>query len=1001
MKLALAAAAALTAPSGAMSAYSVELDGSGTTNPSKFYWEIMSLFEARAKPGVKMTYRAVGSSTGQYEFMGEDQGFAAFNDFGSATCRFDRELRQAQGRGRRALHIPFNLGAMSFFHNPIVVYHRTYGSSTTKGITQYLAAACPDKWTQVGSTIDWPSSTFAVGSGEMSSMISSTPYAIGYIDSGHGHDDGLSEIELKNLDGTYQSSTESIARGGVQAAAEEALALGVMPSDPAADFSQTATGAKGPLLKAFVEYVLSDDGQALLGDYNFEQAPQQVRDVGRKALEAMALAPGHEEWTFESATNKGAGQEDYVISAKRRSHYEYALGEIESEMASYASLKALEATVAALAADVAASSAVGEHVHVTALDEIFPDDGDDEDKQDEEIELALAVATAGLVFASSMVRQSTAETLFLGAMMCVAFVSLAALSITLGLGGESLGSPRRSMATLEAASLELYREVMAPYDLELADHDHMALRGAGVEHALVVEDKGAPGPAPRAQVRARRAVLQQGPGDRAQPNLEIPNEVAGLKKRGLHPIDAETWAAFRSKRVAAARAALPDRAPPPPPAAESPPRRVAVDYPHSTFHFSPHNYFALESLLAAHGPGTAVEATIVAPNMGTRFRYSNANALTQFERYVKLGFDVTTRIVNSETQLYRACPGVHAERGSYPGQKWWTAHRRTMAPKYVDFMKGFMRDDGDVVPPSSLTFFLRMQSLWRSGGVFVDLSLYFTAPLDPRARGFAVGPSECGPDTDFYHGNAPPPMVLAFPEPFDAAAACALKALDACGADVACADDLAYRPTALLERCFDGAPNGLDGAVESCGLRGSHYKEPGGYINAVYYRQPLSKRASRYAYFKNDEGLDGDINWDKATQDTLATYDRCYAKAMDLLRQNRTRAATAGIDSYYGLACQKMFLRRKDPYGLIRKSLYVYQVIHYMQVYGAHSVTAAIAPVHVTPITPKPEHFWSQAGYTTLRDWFARNDRLYAALGTTEAALGWERKVHRDFRAPS
>jgi hypothetical protein len=161
---------------------------------------------------------------------------------------------------------------------------------------------------------------------------------------------------------------------------------------------QTETGAKGPLLKAFVEYVLSDDGQALLGDYNFEQAPQQVRDVGRKALELMALAPGHEEWTFESATNKGAGQEDYVISAKRRSHYEYALGEIESEMASYASLKALEATVAALAADVAASSAAGGHVHVSALDEIFPDDGDDEDKQDEEIELALAVATAGLVF---------------------------------------------------------------------------------------------------------------------------------------------------------------------------------------------------------------------------------------------------------------------------------------------------------------------------------------------------------------------------------------------------------------------------------------------------------------------------------------------------------------------------------------------------------------------------------------------------------------------------
>jgi len=255
MKLALAAAAALAAPSGAMSAYTVELDGSGTTNPSKFYWEIMSLFEARAKPGVKMTYRAVGSSTGQFEFMGEDQGFAAFNDFGSGDMPFSTEnYDKLKAAGVAPLHIPFNLGAMSFFHNvpdstlpstglnldacviadifnakittwdhadiaainpdfdppagePIVVYHRTYGSSTTKGITQYLAAACPEKWTQVGSTIDWPDVTVAVeGSGEMSSMIDATEYSIGYIDSGHGRDDGLTEVELKNLYGTYQSS---------------------------------------------------------------------------------------------------------------------------------------------------------------------------------------------------------------------------------------------------------------------------------------------------------------------------------------------------------------------------------------------------------------------------------------------------------------------------------------------------------------------------------------------------------------------------------------------------------------------------------------------------------------------------------------------------------------------------------------------------------------------------------------------------------------------------
>ena len=48
----------------------VQVHGSGTTNPSKCIWHIMSLFNQRAKLPVRMTYRAVGSSTGQAEFLG-------------------------------------------------------------------------------------------------------------------------------------------------------------------------------------------------------------------------------------------------------------------------------------------------------------------------------------------------------------------------------------------------------------------------------------------------------------------------------------------------------------------------------------------------------------------------------------------------------------------------------------------------------------------------------------------------------------------------------------------------------------------------------------------------------------------------------------------------------------------------------------------------------------------------------------------------------------------
>ncbi|CAE8666212.1 unnamed protein product, partial [Polarella glacialis] len=73
----------------ASAASELELHGSGTTNPSKFFWNIMETFKARTKVELLMTYRAVGSGTGQAEFVGQPQTepggpkYLALNDFGS------------------------------------------------------------------------------------------------------------------------------------------------------------------------------------------------------------------------------------------------------------------------------------------------------------------------------------------------------------------------------------------------------------------------------------------------------------------------------------------------------------------------------------------------------------------------------------------------------------------------------------------------------------------------------------------------------------------------------------------------------------------------------------------------------------------------------------------------------------------------------------------------------------------------------------------------------
>jgi ABC-type phosphate transport system substrate-binding protein len=99
----------------------VELHGSGTTNPSKYFWKVMDLFEERAKIPLYMTYRAVGSSTGMAEFIGEDNpdgAFTAYNHFGSGDVPMKSSLFPSLAANSRSMvHIPFVMGAIAIFHS--------------------------------------------------------------------------------------------------------------------------------------------------------------------------------------------------------------------------------------------------------------------------------------------------------------------------------------------------------------------------------------------------------------------------------------------------------------------------------------------------------------------------------------------------------------------------------------------------------------------------------------------------------------------------------------------------------------------------------------------------------------------------------------------------------------------------------------------------------------------------------------------------------------------
>lgn len=100
----------------------VTIHGSGTTNPSKCLWMLMDQFMDRTKVPTRLTYRAVGSSTGQKEFLGVNNtgtnAYVPHNDFGSGDIPVSTSNYDAfTATGQEMVHLPFVLGAISIFHN--------------------------------------------------------------------------------------------------------------------------------------------------------------------------------------------------------------------------------------------------------------------------------------------------------------------------------------------------------------------------------------------------------------------------------------------------------------------------------------------------------------------------------------------------------------------------------------------------------------------------------------------------------------------------------------------------------------------------------------------------------------------------------------------------------------------------------------------------------------------------------------------------------------------
>jgi phosphate transport system substrate-binding protein len=238
------------------------LTGAGATFPAPLY---QKWFDEYAKvTRVNINYQAIGSGGGIKGI--QDQTV----DFGASDAPMTDEQMQS-AKGGPIFHIPTALGAIVPTYNvpeatnvqlnftpdtlaaiylgdiqswndprlvadnpvlagvdqPIVVVHRSDGSGTTFGFTDYLSSVSGDWQSQVGkgTSVNWPVGLGASGNPGVAGEVQQDAYAIGYVDVIYAIQNNLGYGAVQNSSGAFINPTLD----SVTAAA--ASAVGSIPAD--------------------------------------------------------------------------------------------------------------------------------------------------------------------------------------------------------------------------------------------------------------------------------------------------------------------------------------------------------------------------------------------------------------------------------------------------------------------------------------------------------------------------------------------------------------------------------------------------------------------------------------------------------------------------------------------------------------------------------------------------------------------------------------------------
>ena len=331
--------AATTSSSAA--ALSGTLNASGSTFQTNFQQAAIAAFgQTPAGANIKVNYGGGGSGAGRTALYGNTVQFAGSD---SPIPAADKSKVPA---GKTVLYFPVQIGPIAIAYNlqgvtglkldaptlakifsgkittwndpaiaalnsgvklpstKITLEVRSDSSGTTQNFSLYLQKAAGSAWTLgSASTISWPKTAHASNGGSgLAQAVKATSGSIGYVDFSTATASGLSSATVKNSAGDWVAPSTAGATAAASQVTPAADLTFTTADEPGATsypityqswdlvYEQQPDANTAGMIKAYLGYLLSSDGQALLSQINLAPLPASIDQAAVAQLDKITAS---------------------------------------------------------------------------------------------------------------------------------------------------------------------------------------------------------------------------------------------------------------------------------------------------------------------------------------------------------------------------------------------------------------------------------------------------------------------------------------------------------------------------------------------------------------------------------------------------------------------------------------------------------------------------------------------------------------------------------------